>query len=413
MNKRNFVTGFQPGKADFDGIQNDIESGLNRVAKVIAGKGIESGFTVTIAGSTATVTAGRAFDGVGNPIVATAPVTVDLGAITRPATGKYKWATIVLQYQVAEAGSVVDLYNNTHPAQYQDSLTALILEGTEGSATAITPPAHTNTQVPIIDIRVDATGAWETLATDSGRRPALIPVAEASSRLQRHEGNTGSAAHGATSAATAHQIVTRDAQGRAQVAAPVAAADIARKDTVDSHAAVTATASAAVHGIRQGTGHGFDADKLDGKHLDEVLKLAWPVGSVYVQFPGFSAPMTLGFPGRWSATDNRVKALQDMFFRVEKSGNGFGTSQGDMLQGFTFGSGTNILKSSTRSYRTNGATNGFLNIWDVGISAKGGMRNTTWGDADLSIVAHNNGSPRVGNETRPKNRAIRLWVRTS
>ena len=185
MNKRNFVTGFQPGKADFDGIQNDIESGLNRVARVIAGKGIESGFTVTIAGSTATVTAGRAFDGVGNPIVATAPVTVDLGTITRPATGKYKWATIVLKYQVAEAGSVVDLYNNTHPAQYQDSLAALILEGAEGTVDAITPPAHTNTQVPIIDIRVDHATAWEDLVTDSGRRPALIATATASARITK------------------------------------------------------------------------------------------------------------------------------------------------------------------------------------------------------------------------------------
>ena len=41
-------------------------------------------------------------------------------------------------------------------------------------------------------------------------------------------------AHGATSAATVNRIVIRDAAGRAQVAAPSAAADIARKDTVDA-----------------------------------------------------------------------------------------------------------------------------------------------------------------------------------
>ena len=40
--------------------------------------------------------------------------------------------------------------------------------------------------------------------------------------------------HLATSAATVNRIVLRDAAGRAQVAAPSAAADIARKDTVDA-----------------------------------------------------------------------------------------------------------------------------------------------------------------------------------
>lgn len=41
-------------------------------------------------------------------------------------------------------------------------------------------------------------------------------------------------AHGSTSAATAGRIMQRDSNGRAQVAPPAAAADIARKDTVDT-----------------------------------------------------------------------------------------------------------------------------------------------------------------------------------
>ena len=57
--------------------------------------------------------------------------------------------------------------------------------------------------------------------------------------------------HGATNAATANRIILRDSVGRAQVAAPAAAADIARKDTVDAvqtnlnnHANLTAAHSA-------------------------------------------------------------------------------------------------------------------------------------------------------------------------
>lgn len=43
-------------------------------------------------------------------------------------------------------------------------------------------------------------------------------------------------AHSATSAATANRMMMRDANSRAKVAAPAAADDIARKDTVDAHA---------------------------------------------------------------------------------------------------------------------------------------------------------------------------------
>lgn len=62
------------------------------------------------------------------------------------------------------------------------------------------------------------------------------------------------AAHGATSAATASKIIIRDAAGRAKVAAPSAADDIARKDTVDavqgnlaSHLADNVAAFAAIN----------------------------------------------------------------------------------------------------------------------------------------------------------------------
>ena len=185
MDKRNFVIGHQPSKADFDGMQNDMEDGLNRVARMLGGKGIESGLNVTIAGSTATVSAGTAFDGIGNPIVADKPVTVDLGTITRPAAGNYKWATIIVRFQVSEAGTVKDLYGNEHPAQYKDSLAAVILQSDEGTATAITRRDPSNAQVPIIDIRVDATSPWENLVTSTERRPSLISVADASSRITK------------------------------------------------------------------------------------------------------------------------------------------------------------------------------------------------------------------------------------
>lgn len=65
-----------------------------------------------------------------------------------------------------------------------------------------------------------------------------------------------------TVAATASRLVLRDASGRAQVAAPSAAADIARKDTVDAHA-----------GTRQA--HGIYSGRVP---VDGVVDTALPSG---------------------------------------------------------------------------------------------------------------------------------------
>ena len=65
----------------------------------------------------------------------------------------------------------------------------------------------------------------------------------AQSKVDTHAGVT--AAHSATSAATPSRIILRDASARAKVAAPSAADDIARKDTVDTHAGI----DTGVHGV--------------------------------------------------------------------------------------------------------------------------------------------------------------------
>lgn len=68
----------------------------------------------------------------------------------------------------------------------------------------------------------DLAGAERTIETVKGNADAI----------EAHEAEN--AGHNATSAATASRIMMRDAAGRAQVATPSAAADIARKDTVDA-----------------------------------------------------------------------------------------------------------------------------------------------------------------------------------
>ena len=54
-------------------------------------------------------------------------------------------------------------------------------------------------------------------------------------------------AHGSTEYATAYRIIQRDGNGRAKIAIPVASDDIARKDTVDTHAAQIANINTLGH----------------------------------------------------------------------------------------------------------------------------------------------------------------------
>jgi hypothetical protein len=75
-------------------------------------------------------------------------------------------------------------------------------------------------------------------------------------------------AHSATSAATANRIMMRDAAGRAQVAAPSVAADIARKDTVD---AVQTNLDAKMH---ETTGHCHNGTGGNGPKIDPA-NLTW------------------------------------------------------------------------------------------------------------------------------------------
>ncbi len=184
MNKRNFVHNYTPLKDDFDALQNDLEGGIKDVAKAVAGMGILSGLTVSISGADATVSSGVAFDGQGNRMAPSSPLTISIGSITRPSAGKYKWVTIALRYEVKEEGQVIDGNNVTWPARLLDSSSLLLLEGNEGEASNAIKPDYLDWQVPLLDIRVDHSSLWENLVTDSSRRPSLIPIALVSENLK-------------------------------------------------------------------------------------------------------------------------------------------------------------------------------------------------------------------------------------
>jgi len=149
---------------------------------------------------------------------------------------------------------------------------AVILTGEEGGeAPSLTQMANTQWEIPIARYSVtvggeitvtderEYIGAQEGTPETSEATPLTLVLRDANARakigtpsaasdiarkdtVDNHAALTGaSGAHGATSAPTANKIITRDENGRAQVAAPSADADIARLDTVLNAAGLAVT----------------------------------------------------------------------------------------------------------------------------------------------------------------------------
>jgi len=101
---------------------------------------------------------------------------------------------------------------------------------------ALTSP-HSATPDPTASRLVvrDASGRAAVAAPSAATDIALKSTVTAD--IATHQALTSP--HSATPDPTASRLIVRDASGRAAVAAPAAADDIARKDTVDTHAALT------------------------------------------------------------------------------------------------------------------------------------------------------------------------------
>jgi len=100
--------------------------------------------------------------------------------------------------------------------------------GNAGSGAEYIPPGG---GPDVIEKQIDIV----TIIGNASNVSAEIPSAVYATvdQLEAHI-NATTGVHGATSAATPNTIVQRDSAGRAKVAAPAAADDIARKDTVDA-----------------------------------------------------------------------------------------------------------------------------------------------------------------------------------
>ena len=140
---------------------------------------------------------------------------------------------------------------------------------------------------------------------------------------------------------------------------------------------------------------------------DTVLTSSIPVGATFIQFPGKPAPNSI-FGGSWSAIfDN-----EGVFFRTpggEASSFGGGI-QSDQMQRIT-GNDTIGSEAFNRGTRSGAFLSG---------SSVGGARNTGVANGgvyrinlDTSSSPNARTSSSTDGETRPQNRTIRVWKKTS
>jgi hypothetical protein len=134
--------------------------------------------------------------------------------------------------------------------------------------------------------------------------------------------------------------------------------------------------------------------------VDYIAETVFPVGSEYQQYPNGSTPATLGYPGTWTAEFE----TEGIAFRTP-GGNALafgGGIQEDQMQGHwheNYYEQVNLSGPGSAIQYDN--TTGLNNIQGA---------NDITRDAISDGV---NGTPRIGNETRMRNRTFRTWRRTA
>ena len=158
MDIMNFPDGFRPQGSDF------LKREQNKLDEFIRlrqnfGKGVVQGLQLTRQNDgSVTLSAGHGNDALGNAIVEATAQTLDLSGIAMPASSKYKWLAVLLEYKQKQEGQAKGAASGTW-AQKLDAYTVKYIEGTESDseATAQKPVNNTNA-LRVGDILFDDNG---------------------------------------------------------------------------------------------------------------------------------------------------------------------------------------------------------------------------------------------------------------
>lgn len=148
------------------------------------------------------------------------------------------------------------------------------------------------------------------------------------------------------------------------------------------------------------------------ENCDWLKDNRYPVGSYYIQFPDANSnDSAVAFPTSQSPTNlfggtwTKVFDTEGIFFRTE--GNPYGEGQNHLR--------TNGKQSDTFQGHTLATSKGKLSTITNASYPLGNDVGTAHGNGNIpyTIATSSYGTPRIGYETRPLNRLIRVWKRTA
>ncbi len=225
MDRINFVQGMYPEAAHFNSTQDEIEKLQNRVVIAFKGDGIVSGFTIRLDALEVTVSPGWGFDKEGQVIQTDTSIKHDLSSIQLPASGSYKWVSLVARFTRKASGDVYDDNNDRHDLFLHESMILTVIESEAGSKETIAKP-DIDSGLLLADILVDASGSCEVNEIRREKSPSFESIKEMTGS---HEKLTGAdSVHGSTVEAVPDMLVKRSENGTVKSGTPVEPDDALR-----------------------------------------------------------------------------------------------------------------------------------------------------------------------------------------
>lgn len=159
---------------------------------------------------------------------------------------------------------------------------------------------------------------------------------------------------------------------------------------------------------------GMTAELVQLMSADYIFNLTHPVGEVYVQLPTQTDPQTLYGRGTW---EDISVSYAGLFFRAAggnaKAFDGSKVDvQDDALQGHTHAESGNGHSHNATYIRGSSGSGAWAMVNRAVQETKDFVSDT----AKVSLgnpIAYNNGTPRLADETRPKNTTVKIWKRTA
>lgn len=175
MNRVNFVYGSFPDDTHFNGIEEAAESADLRLAREVVGRGIVSGFGLSMSAAGAVVAPGAGYDESGRQVHKADALASLFAALVRPAAGNGKWVAVYVAFTRNKYGEIYDDNNVKHDLYLDEDAEVKIEVGAEAALASAVRPAVAS-GVMVGDVLLDHDTAFVGLTVSTSRATKIPTV---------------------------------------------------------------------------------------------------------------------------------------------------------------------------------------------------------------------------------------------